>query len=439
MPARALEHGTSAHMSRATHHDEQLVAFGVNHVSAPLDLRERLSIQKAQLNDTLRGLRAVPAVNGAFLLSTCNRTEVYLACNNGMETVHHALRWYLQERGVHADAAQHLYQLHGADAVRHVFRVATGLDSMVLGETQILGQLKDAYADAKAADAIAPSLDRLLQQSFSVAKIARTDSKLGENPVSVASSAVHVARQIFDDFEHRSVLLIGAGETATLLAKHLQSHGVRKLCILNRSFDRAQQLALELNAQAAVMSKLGDLLPDADIIACATASEKPLITASMLSAALKKSKRRAVLCLDLGVPRNIDSDCKNLRDVFLYHVDDLRHVVDQSLAARKQAALVAEALVESHAKDFMAWLGARERFDTMIQVRRRVENKRDAALALALNEIEHGAAAADVVRKLAFQLSNQFLHDPTEALKKAATEQDLALLDAAQKLFRMDR
>lgn len=418
----------------------ELAAFGVNHQSAPIAVRERFSVQKDQVSSFLQDLKALPGVQGAMLLSTCNRTEIYLDCGSAQLALAEAPAWYLRERGLDPLQLQaHVYRLHGVDAVRHVFRVATGLDSLVLGETQILGQLKTAYADAKAADSIAPVLDRLLQQSFSVAKLARTDSGLGENPVSVASSAVHLAKQIFDDFANRSALIVGAGETATLLAKHLKAQGVRKLTIINRNFDRAHQLALSLDAQAVVYGQLQNCLHDVDIVACATSAERPILDKALLQKAQANSKRRMMLLLDLGVPRNIQDDCKQLRDVFLYHVDDLRHVVEQSLVARKQSAQLAEAVVDSHAQAFMNWLSARDRFETMLALRKRSETKRDHALEAALLALRSGESSDEVVKKLAFQLTNQWLHQPTEALKQAALDKDQALIQSARRLFGLDR
>ncbi len=438
----------------------RLTALGVNHVSAPISVREQLAVSVQDADAVLNQLRALPGVSGAVILSTCNRTELYLAQTDSSQTndrsdpdgatqlaqaitdgaVKNAvLTDYLRLRGSKANLAPYFYQHSGEAAVRHVFRVATGLDSMVLGEPQILGQLKGAYAQAKAANTLAPALDRLMQQSFFVAKQARTDTGLGQNPVSVASSAVRLAKQIYDDFERRTALIVGAGETATLIARHLRAQGLNRLLITNRTFSRAQALAEELDGQAVLFGQLDRHLSDADLVITATASSQPILDIARVKAALAQRKRRTLLLIDLSVPRNIETQVGQLRDVFLYGVDDLRHVAEQGLNARQQAAVAAELAITGHVNEFMAWLRARERFEPILALRERSYIARDAALIDAKRHISAGADVAWVLERLAHQLTNQMLHAPTIALRDAGAAGDDALIASARQLLRLDR
>jgi glutamyl-tRNA reductase len=435
----------------------RLTALGVNHVSAPISVRERLAVSVHDADRVLNQLRALPGVHGAVILSTCNRTELYLVqadsveSNDGLHNLEAAeshinpeikntvLTGYLKLRGDAANLAPYFYQHDDAAAVRHIFRVATGLDSMVLGEPQILGQLKGAYAQAKAANTLAPALDRLMQQSFFVAKQARTDTGLGQNPVSVASSAVRLAKQVYDDFARRTALIVGAGETATLIARHLRAQGLNRLLITNRTFSRAQALAEELDGQAVLFTQLDRHLSDADLVITATASSQPILDTARIKAALAVRKRRTLLLIDLSVPRNIEAQVGDLRDVFLYGVDDLRHVAEQGLNARQQAAVAAELAITEHVNEFMAWLRARERFEPILALRERSYAARDTALTDAKKRLSAGADVTEVLERLAHQLTNQWLHAPTIALRDAGAAGDDALIASARQLLRLDR
>ena len=376
-----------------------LTALGVNHVSAPMSVREQLAVNLTEQESVLQGLRGLPGITGAMILSTCNRTELYFAqakAANGK--LHSVLNDYLTMRGNAANLASHFYQHQGASAVRHVFRVATGLDSMVLGEPQILGQLK-----------------------------------------SVASSAVRLARRIYDDFDRRTALIIGAGETATLIARHLRAQGLNRLLITNRTFSRAQALAEELDGQAVLFGQLDRHLIDADMVITATASSQPLLDAEKIKAAISGRKRRTLLLIDLSVPRNITTDVADLQDVFLYGVDDLRHVAEQGQNARMQAAIAAETAIDGHVDEFMAWMRARERFEPILALRERSHAARDVALADAKRRLAAGGNSAEILERLAHQLTNQMLHAPTIALRDAGAAGDDALIASAVKLLRLDR
>ena len=417
-----------------------LTALGVNHVSAPMAVREQLAVNLADQDAVLQGVRGLPGVTGAMILSTCNRTELYFAQAKATgDDAHRVLSRYLAMRGNSPSLAPYFYQHDDASAVRHVFRVATGLDSMVLGEPQILGQLKGAYAQAKAANMLTPALEKLLQQSFFVAKQARTDTGLGQNPVSVASSAVRLAKQIYDDFDRRTALIIGAGETATLIARHLSAQGLKRLLITNRTFSRAQALAEELDGQAVLFAQLDRHLGDADMVITATASSQALLDTERVKAAMSGRKRRTLLLIDLSVPRNITPEVANLQDVFLYGVDDLRYVAEQGQNARQLAAIAAEAAIDNHVHEFMAWLRARERFEPILALRQRSHAARDLALAQAKRRLAAGGNSVEILERLAHQLTNQMLHAPTVALRDAGAAGDDALIASAVKLMRLDR
>ena len=417
-----------------------LTALGVNHVSAPMAVREQLAVNLADQDAVLQGVRGLPGVTGAMILSTCNRTELYFAQAKATgDDAHGVLSRYLAMRGNAPSLAPYFYQHNDASAVRHVFRVATGLDSMVLGEPQILGQLKGAYAQAKAANMLTPALEKLLQQSFFVAKQARTDTGLGQNPVSVASSAVRLAKQIYDDFDRRTALIIGAGETATLIARHLSAQGLKRLLITNRTFSRAQALAEELDGQAVLFAQLDRHLSDADMVITATASSQAILDTERIKAAMSGRKRRTLLLIDLSVPRNIAPEVANLQDVFLYGVDDLRYVAEQGQNARQLAAIAAEAAIDNHVHEFMAWLRARERFEPILALRERSHAARDLALAQAKRRLAAGGNSVEILERLAHQLTNQMLHAPTVALRDAGAAGDDALIASAVKLMRLDR
>jgi glutamyl-tRNA reductase len=426
-----------------------LAAIGVNHQSAPLAVRERLALSPDLVPETLQKLRRFAGVDGAMLLSTCNRTEIYL---QGEMPANEVLDWYLRQCGTSAQMAQHFYQRKGADAVRHVFRVASGLDSQILGEPQILGQLKTAYTQAKACAALSTNLDRMVQQSFMVAKDVRTNTGLGAHAVSVASASMKLIKQMYDQLERRHVLVLGAGETAELLCRHLLASGVRQISVLNRTPERAQRLAATLNdgalaglgpgnvpvsVQAGSLAHIGTHLLSADIVLSATAAHTPVLDLTVLQQALKTRKRRTLLLIDLGVPRDIAPGCAQLPDCYLYSVDDLKDLADEGMAARVQAAQAAEIQVEAEVAQFMRWLDVRKNIAPILALRQSAHEKRDQHLQLALSALHAGATPEEVMEKLAHQLTNSWLHTPTMVLKTATENQDTELLEAARTIFRL--
>ena len=414
-----------------------LIALGLNHQTAPVALRERVAFDAAALPAALAALRAQPGVEEAALVSTCNRTEIYAEVAEGAEDV--PVRWLAASQGLEQEAlSSYLYCHNGGDAVRHLFRVATGLDSMVLGEPQILGQVKEAWQAARSAGSLGKPLDRLFQQSFAVAKRVRTDTRIGAHPVSVAYAAVRLARQVFARLDQACVLLVGAGDTIELAARHLADAQVQRLLVANRTLEHAQQLAARHGGVALPLSELHRHLAEADIVISATASRLPVVSREDLQAALAARRHRPMFLLDLAVPRDIAPDVATLDDVYLYTVDDLEQAIEGNRASRREAAQQADAIIELQCEHYLAWWRAQGRQDALRQLRSDGETARDRALAKAGQELAAGEDPTAVMQRLAHQLTNRLLHAPSSALRQAALDGDVELLRAAERLFRND-
>lgn len=411
-----------------------LIALGLNHQTAPLALRERVAFPADATQPALAELLAEPGVREAAILSTCNRTELYCTVEPGAEGVpsgwlhrHHVLT------GTRLD--EFLYRHHDADAVRHLFRVATGLESMVLGEPQILGQVKDAYAQARGAHALKAPLDRLFQNTFAVAKRVRSDTRIGANTVSVAFTAVRLAERVFADLREACVLLIGAGETIELAARHLTDAQVRRLIVANRTLDNAQSLATRFGGYAIALSDLGRHLAEADIVIASTASRDPVLRRDQVAAAIAARRRRPMFLVDIAVPRDIEASVAELEDVYLYTIDDLRQVIDDNLRSRREAALEAEAMIELSVEHFMGWWRAFDVHNPLVDLRRVAEANRDETLAKAQALLARGKSPQEALAFLANTLTNKLLHAPSANLRAAALRGDEELLQAAQRLF----
>ena len=402
--------------------------LGLNHQTAPVDLRERVAFAGDALARALASLRALPEVSEAALLSTCNRTEIYAVASDG-----EALAAWLdgQAQGLGA----YLYRHHDAEAVRHLFRVATGLDSMVLGEPQILGQVKDAWALAREHGALGGRLDRLFQQTFSVAKRARTDTRIGVNPVSVASTAVRLAQDSFASLPDSTVLLIGAGETIELAARHLAKGGVRRLLVANRTLAHAQDLASRHGGYALPLAELDRHLAEADVVFSATAAREPVLRRAQVEAALAARRRKPVLLFDLAVPRDIEAGVTGLSDAYLYTVDDLERAVEDNRRGRHEAAEAAEAIIDLQVARYMETVQAGGRQETLKRLRALGDSTRDELLARARQQLSGGRDPDEVLQFLANTLTNRLLHPPTAALREAALTGDTELARAAERLF----
>ncbi len=412
----------------------RLLALGVNHQTAPLDLREKLAFAPEAMPGALSDLARQPGVNEALIISTCNRTELYVEIDPGSESV--AQRWLFDHHRLNEGKLDEFLYTHADNAaVRHLFRVATGLDSMVLGEPQILGQVKDAYQAARSAGTLRSSMERLLQQTFAVAKRVRTDTRIGANSVSVAFTAVRLAEKLFANLSDACVLLVGAGETIELAARHLAESRVRRLIIANRSLENAQALAANLSAYAISLSDLPQHLAEADIVISSTASREPVITRAMVENAIEARRRRPMFLVDIAVPRDIESSVADLEDVFLYTIDDLRRVIDENMRSRQAAAREAEALIDLQVEHYLAWRHALHEQNPLMQLRRDAENQRDAVLARAKQLIANGRDPQHALEFLANTLTNKLLHAPSASLRDAALRGDTELLRAATRLF----
>lgn len=406
--------------------------IGLNHQTAPVDLRERVAFAGDAVETALAELRRLPVVREVALLSTCNRTELYAETEDDGSSL---ADWLAMRSQVGSDLHGYLYRHQDADAVRHLFRVATGLDSLVLGEPQILGQVKDAWAAARAAGTLGNRLDRLFQHAFTTAKRARTDTRIGANPVSVASTAVRLAQESFARLEESTVLLIGAGETIELAARHLVQARTRRLLVANRTLAHAQDLATRHGGYALSLGDIERHLAEADVVISATASREPILRASQVDAALNARRRRPMLLLDLAVPRDIAADVAQVQDVYLYTVDDLERAIEDNRRSRREAAEQAEAIVELQVAQFSAKLAAGTRTEPVKRVRAHGESARTEVLAKAKQQLAAGMPADDVLEFLAHTLTNRLLHAPTVALRDAAITGDAELARAAERLF----
>ncbi len=411
----------------------QLLALGINHETAPVAVRERVAFADEALPQALHALKALPQVHEVALLSTCNRTELYAAVDEGGEAV--LADWLATHPGDAAGLHAYLYRHADGDAVRHLFRVASGLDSLVLGEPQILGQVKQAWAAARAAGTLGSRLDRLFQHAFTTAKRARTETRIGASPVSVASTAVRLLQESFARPSEATVLLIGAGETIELAARHLVQARVARLLVANRTLAHAQELASRHGGYALPLSELDRHLGEADVVISATASRDPVIARAQVEAALLQRRHRPMLLIDLAVPRDIEPGVAELRDAYLYTVDDLQRAVEDNRRTRREAAEEAEAIIELQVARYAEHAVASSRNAALKQMRGHGEAARAEALAKARQQLAAGASPEAALEFLAHTLTNRLLHAPTVALREAALTGDAEMARAAEKMF----
>ncbi|MBT8136502.1 MAG: glutamyl-tRNA reductase [Gammaproteobacteria bacterium] len=410
-----------------------MYVLGVNHRTAPVEIREQVAFDPARLPEALRELHATSGVRGAVILSTCNRTELY--CDMEAAQADNLCDWLAEHRGLSAAARDSLYVLDGPAAVRHVFEVACGLDSMVLGEPQILGQVKQAYAVAQQHGTADSLLNLLFQQVLAVAKQVRTDTSIGASPVSVASTAVSLARQVYSRFDKLTALLVGAGETTQLTARHLHSHGIGRMVIANRSVERARGLALQFGAYAISLDEVATHLAEADFLFSSTASNEPVIDCRMVESALQKRRHRPMFMVDLAVPRDIAADVADLEDVYLYTVDDLHSVIERNQRSRAEAAVDARVIIEAATKRFDKLLATRDAAPLIRQLRGQVEQTRDITVEQARRMLKAGRDPVEVIEFIANTLTSRLLHSPSTTLRQAGEEADVGLSRAAAELF----
>lgn len=402
-----------------------LLALGINHKTAPVALRERVAFSPESLDQALDSLLSQPLVQGGVVLSTCNRTELYLSVGQQENLQQQLVQWLCDYHQLNVDEVKNsLYWHHGNEAVSHLMRVASGLDSLVLGEPQILGQVKKAYADSHRGLPLASELERMFQKSFSVAKRVRTETEIGASAVSVAFAACSLARKIFESLSAVNVLLVGAGETIELVARHLREHHVQKLLIANRTRSRAQLLADEVGAEVIEFADIDQRLAEADIIISSTASPLPIIGKGMVERALKKRRNQPMLLVDIAVPRDVEPEVSKLPNAYLYSVDDLQAIIESNMAQRQAAAVQAESIVEQESGEFMSWLRAQSAVETIRDYRSQADQVRAELEARALTALQQGEDPQAVLRDMAHRLTNRLIHAPTKSLQQAARDGD---------------
>jgi len=415
-----------------------LLSLGINHLTAPVDIREKVAFAPEQMTQALHELQDIPAVNETVIVSTCNRTEIY--CDASSDCAEVITHWLTAHHGIGENSlSPYIYQHSDQEVARHLFRVASGLDSMVLGEPQILGQLKDSYDRARGDKAINSILDRLFQHSFSVAKRVRTDTEIGSNPVSVAFAAVNLSKQIFGDLDELHALLIGAGETIELVSRHLKSQQIGSMTIANRNVERARALAEQIGAEAVQINAVPEQLVRADIVISSTASQLPILGKGAIESALKQRKHRPVFMVDLAVPRDIEPEAGTLQDIYLYTVDDLKSVVDENLRGRELAAEAAQEIVNLEVTMFDRWLRTHQSADQIRQLRDGAELIRQQAVDKALAQLAQAADPEQAIQRLASEITNKLLHKPTMEMRKALQEGDEDRIQLLKSLITPDQ
>ena len=411
-----------------------LYTLGLNHQTAPLDVREQIAFSPDALGHALRDLLARPKVKEAAILSTCNRTEVYI---HGTEPTP-VVRWLEDFHRVPKDSlSPYIYTLPREQAVTHAFRVASGLDSMVLGEPQILGQMKQAVRHAESAGSLGLVLNRLFQRTFAVAKDVRTQTDIGSASISMAAAAVKLAERIFPALSDQRLLLIGAGEMIELTATHFAARNPKSITIANRTLERGKQLAERFHAEAITLNEMPDVLPRFDIIVTCTASTLPILGKGLLERVVKSRRHAPIFIVDLAVPRDVEPEAAELDDVFLYSVDDLSNIVKDNLQVRKEAVVQAEQMIATQAESFLRWLEGRTVVPTITALHGHHDQLRAAELERARRQLANGTPPDQVLEMLARGLTNKFLHGPTQALNQAGDAERAELVAMFEKIYQI--
>jgi glutamyl-tRNA reductase len=410
--------------------------LGINHKTAPVALREKVAFNEDRLVAALRTLRLESGVAEVVILSTCNRTEVYWS---GSASGAELSQWLERHHGNDLDLASSLYVHQEQRAIEHAFSVASGLDSMVLGEAQILGQLKDAYRVAQETGSTGPTLNKLFQAAFSAAKRVRSETQIGANAVSLASATVSLARRMYSDLGAQNTLMIGAGEMIALAARHFATAGVKRLVIANRTLERAQSLATDIKGYAVGLDQLEKELAQADIVISCTGSPDPMITKAMAAAALKARRRRPIFMVDLAVPRDIDPSVAELEDIYLFSIDDLQQLVDENRQSREVAAGGARLLIDEEVARFLVESRAKDAVPAIRALRQQADTIRQQTLEQARRLLASGKTADEAMEFLANTLTNRLLHTPTQALRQASESADTTLAEAIARLATEER
>jgi glutamyl-tRNA reductase len=411
----------------------QLYVIGVNHTTAPIQIRENVAFNSEHLVSALRELTMHDATEAA-ILSTCNRTELYCSAENPERP----LSWLSKYHNLDANSIQpYIYTLPNDEAVKHAFRVASGLDSMVLGEAQILGQFKQSVKIAQDAGTLGTLLHKLFQRTFEVAKEVRTNTDIGANSISMSAAAVKLAQRIFGDISEQKVLFIGAGEMIELCADHFAAQKPKSMMVANRSLERGSTLADKIGGQAILLNDLPDHFAEFDIVITSTASQLPIVGLGMVESAIKIRRHRPIFMVDLAVPRDIEAEVAELDDVFLYTVDDLAQVVTDGMANRQEAAVDAEIIVTARVEHFMQWMKKRDAVPTIKALRDQAETTRQNELEKAIKLIQKGESPEKVLEILSNALTNKFLHAPSHALNHTHGDEHTKLEDVIKQLYQI--
>jgi glutamyl-tRNA reductase len=415
-----------------------ILAYGVSYRTAPVEFRERIAFPEETLADALRAATtSIPSVSEAAIISTCNRTELYLSMDPNEER--HVVEWLASARAVALEELDAVAYSHwDQDAARHLIRVASGLDSQVLGEPQIMGQVKSAYDLARTAGTVGPELSLLSQVTLSAAKRVRTDTDIGRNPVSVAYAAVTMAQQIFADLKHTHAMLIGAGDTIQKVAEHLTEMGVASMAIANRTLTNAEALAARYDAVPLQLTDVAAHLHDYDILITSTGSSLPVVGKGALEAAIKQRRHKPIFVVDIAVPRDVEPEAAELPDVYLYTIDDLTEIIEENVRSRREAAENAESMVADGANHYLRERRAHHGQALLRQFRERAGAIQQAELDKALKELRKGADPEAVLEQLGRSLTNKLIHPPTTAIRDAAADGRADLLEYLTTLYRLD-
>jgi glutamyl-tRNA reductase len=418
-----------------------IVAVGINHKTAPVAVREKIAFNPDKLSSALQEMLQQVDCKEAAILSTCNRTELYLVQSEVIDvTQDKIVSWLANYHNIPASTIiPSLYWHSDQQAVNHMMRVACGLDSLILGEPQILGQMKQAYSQAKAAGSMALVMDRLFQRIFGVAKQVRTETDIGTSAVSVAFAAVNLAKHIFASLDKTKVLLVGAGETIELVAKHLYENKVGHITVANRTLSRAEGMAKKVGADVITLAQIPQYMGDADIVISSTGSTLPIIGKGMVEQALTKRKHRPMFMVDLAVPRDIEEQVSDLEDVFLYTVDDLQGIIAKNMEGRRKAAIEAETIVNKQTNGFMSWLRGLNTQDTVVSYRKKCLSERDILIEKAMLQLQGDKSPEAIISELAIKLTNKLMHAPTSAIQSAAQGGELDKIVYLRDILEIDK
>ena len=431
-----------------------LVLVGINHKTANIALREKVAFPPEIVGEALAQIREIPDLSEVVLVSTCNRTEFYLCYELEssaessaseldydhliIEKQQHIVKWLSDYQQLAQDQlSDSVYVFSDLEVVRHLMKVSCGLDSMVLGEPQILGQIKSAFAVSKDLDFVGPSLERAFQAAFSIAKEVRTDTAIGENPISVAYTAVMLAERIFSDFESLSIMLIGAGRTIELVARHFANKRVARITVANRTLDNALEIASKFEAHGVLLSEIPEQLVLADIVVSSTNSQLPLLGKGAVERALKTRKHKPMLLIDLAVPRDIESEVGDIADAYLYSVDDISAAIEDNVKSRAEAAAQAEAIIEHGMEEYLKKLLSLNVVETLREFRNKADEIRERELNRALKSLSRGDPAEVILESLARTITNKLIHTPSVQMKKASAEGRNELFQLIQELYEL--